>query len=157
MIFIQWKWFKIWNNFGTEFVLEGVEAAYFARTIFIFYSYLKSCVWLLLEAVTLPITSVSCEWSFSKMELLKKFPRNSMTSERLGNVHLSGVSRVWEAWHMPWAPLWQVAETAGRIKIFICSSSNLYFAPHAFMYAFMYLCNACIYVMHLRNALHAFM
>jgi len=41
--------------------LEGVEAAYFARAIFIFYSYLKSCVWLLLVAVTLPITSVSCE------------------------------------------------------------------------------------------------
>jgi len=36
-----------------------------ARTIFIFYSYLKSCVWLLLVAVTLPITSASCERSFS--------------------------------------------------------------------------------------------
>jgi len=43
------------------------------------------------------------------MKLLKKFPRNSTTSERLGNVDLSGVSRVWQAWHMPWAPLWRVA------------------------------------------------
>jgi len=56
-----------------------------------------------------------------------------MTSERLGNVDLSGVSRVWEAWHMPWAPLWRVAKTAGKIKIFIYSSFNLYFAPHAFI------------------------
>ena len=44
-----------------------------------------------------------------------------------------GVSRVWEAWHMPWAPFWRVAKTAGKIKIFIYSSFNLYFAPHAFI------------------------
>jgi len=44
IIFIQSKWFKIWNNFDKEFASEGVEAAYIARTIFIFYSYLKSCV-----------------------------------------------------------------------------------------------------------------
>ena len=98
-----------------------------------FYSYLKSCVWLLLVAATLPVTSVSFEWSFSKMKLLKKFPRNSMTSERLGNDDLSGVSRVWQAWHMPWAPLWRAAKTAGKIKIFIYSSFNLYCAPHAFI------------------------
>jgi len=48
---------------------------------FIFYSYLKSCVWLLLVAVTLSITRASCERSFSKMKSLKKFARNSMTSE----------------------------------------------------------------------------
>jgi len=36
IIFIQWKWFKIWNNFGKEFASEGVEAAYIAGTIFIF-------------------------------------------------------------------------------------------------------------------------
>ena len=67
------------------------------ENFFIFYSYLKSCVWLLLVAVTLPITSASCERSFSKMKLMKKFPRNSMTSERLGNVDVSGVCRVWQA------------------------------------------------------------
>ena len=27
--------------------------------------------------------------------------------ERLCNVDLSGVCRVWQAWHMPWAPLWR--------------------------------------------------
>jgi len=62
--------------------------------IYSYLSYLKSCVWLLLVAVTLPITSPSCERSFSKMKLLKKFPRNSMTSERLGNVDLFSVERV---------------------------------------------------------------
>ena len=36
---------------------------------------------MLLVAVTLPITSASCERSFSKMKFLKKFPRNSMSSE----------------------------------------------------------------------------
>ena len=96
------KRLKIWNNFGEEFASEGVEAAYIARNFFIFYSYLKSCVWLLLEAVTLPITSASCERSFSKMKIMKQFPRNSMTSERLGNVDVSGVCRVWQAWHTAW-------------------------------------------------------
>jgi len=52
------------NKFVKEFASEGVEAAYIAWTIFIFYSYSKSCVWLLLAAVTLPITSASCERSF---------------------------------------------------------------------------------------------
>jgi len=32
IIFIQWKWFKTWNNFGNEFASEDVEAAYIART-----------------------------------------------------------------------------------------------------------------------------
>ena len=45
-------------------------------------------------AVTLPITSASCERNFSKTKLLKKFPRNSMTSERLNNVDLLSVERV---------------------------------------------------------------
>jgi len=56
-----------------------------------------------------------------------------MTSERLGNVDLSGVPRVGQAWHMPWAPLWRAAKTAGKIKICIYRSFNLYFAPHAFI------------------------
>jgi len=94
IILIQWKWFKIWNNFGKKFASEGVEAAYIARTIFIFYSYLKSCVWLLVAAVNLPITSALCERSFSKTKLLKAFPRNSMTSKRLGNVDRLSVERV---------------------------------------------------------------
>jgi len=38
IIFIWWKWFKIWNNFGKEFASEGVETAYVARTIFTFYT-----------------------------------------------------------------------------------------------------------------------
>ena len=94
IIFIQWKWFKIWNNFGKRFASEGVEAAYIARTIFIFYSYLKSSVWLLLVTVTLPITGASCEGSFSKLKLLKIFRIISMTSERLGNVDRPSVERV---------------------------------------------------------------
>jgi len=67
---------------------EEVQAAYIARHICFIYSYLKSCVWLLLVAVTLHITSTSCERSFSKMKLVKKFPRNYITSERLGNIDL---------------------------------------------------------------------
>ena len=56
--------------------------------VFFIYSWLQSCVWLLLVAATLPVTSASCERSFSKMKLVKTFPRNSMTSERLGNIDL---------------------------------------------------------------------
>ena len=88
IIFIWWKWFKKWNNFDKEFVSEGVEAAYIARTIIFLYNYLKSCVWWLLVAVTLPFTSASCERSFSKIKLVKTFPRNFMTNERLGNTDL---------------------------------------------------------------------
>ena len=51
-------------------------------------SYLKSCVWLLLVAVTLPITSASRQRNFSRMKLVKWFPRNSTASERLGNIDL---------------------------------------------------------------------
>jgi len=36
IIFIQWKWFKTWNNFDKEFASEGVKAAYIARTFFSF-------------------------------------------------------------------------------------------------------------------------
>jgi len=75
-------------NIGKEFASEGVEAAYIARTIFSIYNYLKSCVWLSLVAVTLPVTSASCEKKFSKTKFVKTFPRNSMTSERLDNTDL---------------------------------------------------------------------
>jgi len=58
------------------------------------YSYsLKSCVWLLLVTVTLPATSASCERNFSKMKFVETIPRNSMTSERLGNIDLLSVER----------------------------------------------------------------
>jgi len=43
---------------------------------------------MLLVAVTLPVTSDSCERSFLKMKLVKTFPRNSITSKRLGNTDL---------------------------------------------------------------------
>jgi len=57
-----------------------------------------------------------------------------MTSERLGSVDLGGVSRVWQAWHMPWVPLWWGSQKLlGKIKIFIYSFFNHYFAPHAFI------------------------
>ena len=60
------------------------------------HSYLKTCVWLFLRAVTFPVTNASCERTFSKLEPVKTFPRNSMTRRRLGNVliyfQLKGVS-----------------------------------------------------------------
>ena len=88
IIFIYGKWFKTWSNLSKEFASEGVEAAYIAQTIFVIYNYLKSCVWLLLITVSLLVTSASCERNFSKMKLAKTFPRNSMTSERLGNIDI---------------------------------------------------------------------
>jgi len=55
------------KNFGKKFALEGVEAVYIARKFCFIYSYLKSCVCFLLVAVTLPVTSASCERSFLKL------------------------------------------------------------------------------------------
>jgi len=46
---------------------------------------------LLLLAVTLSVTSASGERSFSKMNTVKTFPRNSMTSERLNNIDLFAI------------------------------------------------------------------
>jgi len=46
-----------------------------------------------LVAVTPPAMSASCERNFSKMKLMKTIPRNSMTSERLGNTDLLSVER----------------------------------------------------------------
>ena len=46
---------------------------------------------LLLITVTLPVTSASCERSFSKMKLVKTFLRNSMTSDRLSNIALLSI------------------------------------------------------------------
>jgi len=82
------------NKFCKEFASEGVEAAYIGRTTCFIYSYLKSCVWLLLAALTLPVNSASCEINLSKMKLVKIFTRNSMTSERLGNTDLLSMESV---------------------------------------------------------------
>lgn len=49
---------------------------------------------LLLIAVTLPVTSASCERSFSKMKLVKTYLRNSMSNERLTNIALLSIERV---------------------------------------------------------------
>ena len=46
---------------------------------------------LLLITVTLPVTSPSCERSFSKIKLVKTFLRNSMTSDRLSNIALLSI------------------------------------------------------------------
>ena len=48
---------------------------------------------LLLIAVTLPVTSASCERSFSKMKVVKTFLRNSMSNERLSNIALLSIER----------------------------------------------------------------
>jgi len=76
---------------------------------FFTYNYLKSCVWLLLVAVTLPFTNASCESSFSKMKLVKTFPRNSMTNERLGNIDLLSTERYKLKNRFRWFPwlIWQ--------------------------------------------------
>jgi len=77
------------NNFGKEFASERVEAAYIARTIFVIYNYLQSCVSVLLVAVILPVTSASCARIFSKMKLVKtKVPKSSITSEILGDIDI---------------------------------------------------------------------
>ena len=41
---------------------------------------------LLLMAVTLPVTSASCERTFSKMKIVKTYLRNSMSNDRLSNL-----------------------------------------------------------------------
>jgi hypothetical protein len=51
-----------------------------------------SCMYnLLCIAVTLPVTSASCERSFSKMKLIKTYLRNSMSSVRLSNLALLAI------------------------------------------------------------------
>jgi len=49
---------------------------------------------LLLIAVTLPVTSVSCETNFSKLRFVRTFLRNSITSERLSSNALLSIERV---------------------------------------------------------------
>ena len=43
------------------------------------------------DSLTLPVTSASCERSFSKMKIVKTFLRNSVTSERLSNIPLLSI------------------------------------------------------------------
>ena len=51
---------------------------------------------LVVVAVTLSVTSASCERSISNMKLVKTFPRNSITNKRLGmgNIDLLSMKRV---------------------------------------------------------------
>jgi len=46
-----------------------------------------------LIAVTFLVNSASCERSFAKMKLMKTFPRNSMNSEKSGNIDFLSVER----------------------------------------------------------------
>jgi len=78
----------------------------------------KSCVWLLLVAVTLPITSVWWERSFSKMKLVKTFPRNSSTTERLGNTDPLSIERHELKNRFRWFRWWIGSrDDNGRIKL----------------------------------------
>jgi len=42
--------------------------------------------------------------------------------------------RVWQLWHVPWAPLRRGRKNCfAKIKLFVYSFLNLYFAPHTFV------------------------
>jgi len=46
---------------------------------------------------------------------------------------ISGVSRVCQAWHVPWASLWRGRKNClEKVTSFFYSFLNLYFAPHTF-------------------------
>jgi len=50
----------------------------------------------------------------------------------LGCIFGSGVSRVWQSWHVPWVPLWWGHKNClAKIKIFVYSFLNHYSAAHA--------------------------
>jgi len=66
IIFVWWKWFKTWKNFGKEFASEGVEAAYVARTNHFIYNYLK-------------IVTGSCNSSRHQRFTRKKFFENEIS------------------------------------------------------------------------------
>ena len=62
------------------------------------YSYIVTfeCLYnLLLVLVTLPVTSASCERSFSKMKLIKIFLWNSMNNDRLSDLALLSIEISW--------------------------------------------------------------
>jgi len=61
-------------------------------------------------SVTLPVTSASCERSYSKMKLVKMFPSNSMTCENIGNIDLLQLCSV--------QPAAQSKVSCGPVKVF---------------------------------------
>ncbi|CAF3409543.1 unnamed protein product [Rotaria socialis] len=48
------------------------------------------------NAITMPISQVTCERSFSKMKLIKNYLRNSMTNERLSDLTVMAIERDFE-------------------------------------------------------------
>ena len=105
------------NDFKHEIIWQRIcfgrsRSCLYRSNIFFIHSYLKSCVWLLLVAATLHVTSALCERSSSKMKLMKAFLRNSMTSEWLGNIDLLSIERYelksrfrWFSWWI-WQSTW---------------------------------------------------
>ena len=64
------------------------------------------------------------KWTWSQMNVVSNEP----------GLKCSGASRVWQAWHVPWAPLWRGAQKLlGKTQNLFYSFLNLYFAPHAFI------------------------
>jgi len=59
-------------------------------------------------------------------------PTSKAETQSSAFVVTSGVSRVWQAWHVPWAPHWRGRKNClAKITNFIYSFLNLYiFAPH---------------------------
>ncbi len=47
-------------------------------------------------AVTMPISQVTCERSFSKMKLIKTYARNSMNDDRLSDLTVLATERSFE-------------------------------------------------------------
>jgi len=97
--------------------------------VFFIYSHLKSCIWLLLVATTLAVKSTLCERSFSKMKLVKIFPRNSMTNGRLGNTELFSIWRYelknrfrWFRWRIDSR---HVIEELSYIEVMMIQSCNV--------------------------------
>jgi hypothetical protein len=45
------------------------------------------------NAITLPISQVTCERSFSKMKIIKNYLRNSMTDRRLSDLTVLAIER----------------------------------------------------------------
>ena len=45
------------------------------------------------NAITMPISQVTCERSFSKMKIIKNYLRNSMSHERLSDLTVIAVER----------------------------------------------------------------